>query len=145
MNVVNTRSRVILGGLSGLLAVGLLAGPALAAKGGGHVSGGSGTVTLVVLESTDGLPHFGGRVTYEVSTTATAYPYVRTSCVQNGKQVLSTSAGYFDSYAFPSAQTFALGPTGYWASGAADCTATLYMAGSRRETVLGTTTYHVNA
>src|SRR5438093_13309875 len=55
---------------------------ALAAKGhgGGGTSGGTGTgggtIGLVLLNSTDGLPHVGQQVTFNVSTTATSYPWV---------------------------------------------------------------------
>jgi hypothetical protein len=148
-------SHAALAALEGLLIASLLvvliSGTAFAAKGGsggkggGGSTGGSGTLALVLLDSTDGLPHFKGLVTYTMSTTATLYPYVSTACTQNGKTVLSTSAGYFPSYPWPSAQTFTLGPTGYWTSGAADCTAKLYSMDSGSQVVLTTITYHVYA
>jgi hypothetical protein len=122
---------------------------ALAAKGGGgggHKSGGggggSGTVGLVVVSSpsNDGLAHFGGQVTYTVSTTATAYPYVSTTCYQGSTLVLSTSAGFYASYAWPSAQTVPL-QSGYWTSGSATCTAKLYSMDSGSAITLGTLSF----
>jgi hypothetical protein len=114
----------------------LLVPAAFAAKGGGGgggggkrppSGGGSGTVQLVVVSSplNDNLPHWGGSVTYTVSTTATTQPYVSTKCYQGSTLVLSTSAGWYASYAWPDARTVTL-QTMAWTGGAANCTATLY-------------------
>src|SRR5262245_24919993 len=53
-------------------------------SGGTTTGGGGGTISLVLLNSTDGLPHFGQYVTFNVSTSATAYPYVTLTCYVNG-------------------------------------------------------------
>ena len=90
---------------------------------GGTTSGGSGgTISIVLLDSTDGLAHFGQHVTFNVSTTATAYPWVTVKCYQNSSQVYQQSNGIF---ATSLNQIFTLGPTTNWQSGAADCTADL--------------------
>jgi hypothetical protein len=117
--------------------------------GGGHKpggGGGSGTVSLVVVSSpyNDGLAHYGGQVTYTVSTTATVYPYVSTTCYQGSTLVLSTSAGFYASYAWPSAQTVPL-QSSYWTGGSATCTAKLYSMDSGSATTLGTLSFTVAA
>jgi hypothetical protein len=106
-----------------------LAPGALAAKGGGGPKGGggkpshggTGTISLVLLDSTDGMAHYGQRVTFTVSTTSTAYPWVTVKCYQGGL-VYQASNGIF---ATSLNQVFTLGPTTNWQGGAADCTAYL--------------------
>jgi len=112
--------------------------------GGGGTTSGGGSVALVLLDSADGLAHWGQRVTYSVSTTATAYPYVSTACYQSSKLVLSTSAGFFPSYPWPDAQVVPL-QTMVWTGGAADCTAKLYSMDGGSQTVLATLSFHVYA
>lgn len=91
--------------------------------GGGTTSGGSGgTISLVLLNSTDGLPHFGQNVTFNVSTTATTRPWVTLKCYVGGTLVDKDSNGIF---AGSLDQIFTLGGTQLWQSGAGDCTATL--------------------
>jgi hypothetical protein len=91
--------------------------------GGGTTTGGSGgSISLVLLSSADGLAHFGHQVTFNVSTSSTAYPWVTLDCYVGGALVLQTSNGIF---ATSLNQTFTLGPTPLWSGGAADCTAWL--------------------
>lgn len=112
------------------LVFGLIAGAAFAAKGGnssttghnGKHSSASGTISIVLLDSTDGLAHFGQHVTFDVSTTATDYPWVTVDCYQGGALVYKQSNGIF---ATSLNEIFTLGPTPAWQSGAADCTAYL--------------------
>ena len=80
------------------------------------------SIDLVVLDST-AEPHFGGHVTFDVRTDATAYPYVTLRCDQNGVMVYEHSRAMF--LASLSGRTFTLGPNPLWQSGGADCTATL--------------------
>jgi hypothetical protein len=87
--------------------------------GGGGTSGGS--ISLVLLNSTDGLAHVGQKVTFKVSTTATQQPWVTVDCHQNGAWVYHASNGIFPTSLN---QVFTLG-SNTWLSGAADCTATL--------------------
>jgi hypothetical protein len=121
---------------------------ALAGKGGIHGGGGNptgdGTIDLVLLDSSDGLAHWGQQVTYTVSTTETEYPYVSTTCYQDTTLVLSTSAGFYASYAWPSAQVVPL-QTQVWTGGDADCTAKLYSMDSGSQTILSTLSFHAYA
>ena len=142
---------VLEGGLIAVVAIGLVAGSALAAKpaasgkhGGG--TGGTGTVVLVLVNDVNGngSADHGDSITYTVSTSATVYPYVSTQCSQSGTLVLSTSAGWFASYAWPGARTVPLA-TDAWTSGAASCTARLYSMDSGSPSVLATITFAVGA
>jgi hypothetical protein len=106
-----------------------LAPVALAAKspggGGGKHGGGSagtGTISLVLLDSTDGLAHFGQHVTFNISTSSTSQPWVHLQCYQNGAMVAEGWDGYFDGSL--SGRDFTLASPS-WTGGAADCTATL--------------------
>jgi len=123
---------------------------ALAAKGGGgNTSGGGGStsasssISLVVLNSTDGLPHWGGEVTFNTSTTATDQPFVNLLCYQNGVLVAEGWAGFFEG-ALNSGYTFGL-DSGAWQSGAADCTAWLDMHTRHGWRQLASTSFHVYA
>jgi hypothetical protein len=105
-----------------------LAPAALAAKGGGaHKGGGGGStsasgISLVVLNSPDGLPHWDGEVTFNVSTSATSEPWVELTCYQNGSSVFVGWKGFFERSL--TTQVFTLASNG-WRGGAADCTAWL--------------------
>ena len=90
--------------------------------GGGTTSGSSLSWAMVTDKNRDGAPSFGDTVTFNVQTSATAYPWVTVTCKQNGTQVYQASRGIF---ATSLSEDFTLGPTGLWTSGAADCTATL--------------------
>jgi hypothetical protein len=68
------------------------------------------------------VPSFGDVVTFNVSTTATLYPYVTVNCYQNGTLVLTQSNGIFPASL---GQDFTLGPSALWQGGAASCTAIL--------------------
>ncbi len=132
-------------GIIAALVLTLIVAPALAAKGGGGKpggsSGGTGTISLVLLESTDGLAHFGQKVTFNVSTTATNMPYVHLQCSQNGALVAEARQGYFETAL--GNQWFYLGPTPAWQGGDADCTAYLEKYTSKGWQVLGSTSFHV--
>jgi hypothetical protein len=90
--------------------------------GGGGTTGGTGTIGLVLLDSTDGLAHFGKEVTFNVSTTSTTQPWVTVNCYQNGTLVFQQSNGIFPTSLD---KDFTLGPTPLWSGGAANCTAAL--------------------
>jgi hypothetical protein len=91
--------------------------------GGGSTTGsGGGTIDLVVLTSPgDGQPHVGYKVTFNVSTSATIYPWVTLDCYQNGTLVYHGSNGIF---ATSLNEVFTLASNS-WKSGAANCTAYL--------------------
>jgi hypothetical protein len=119
---------------------------AFAGKGGGHSgnTGSSGSVSLVLLNSTDGVPHWNQQVTFNVSTSATTQPFVTLNCYQGGVWVYTASAGFFPDYLWSQNYTLA---SSAWMSGAADCTARLYSAsnGGTRTTTLATLSFHVYA
>lgn len=128
-----------------LVAAIAIAPAALAGKGGKPGGGGSGSsLTLVLLNSTDGLSHYGQQVTFNVSTTATAYPQVEVDCYQGGVQVYSASAGFYPSNPWPWTRNFILSSS-WWTGGAADCTAKLYYWNGRRDITLTTLDFHVYA
>src|SRR5205823_10845864 len=53
------------------------------------------TLILVLLNSTDGQPHYGQKITFTASTTATTEPHVSLACSQNGSVVYQTETGYY--------------------------------------------------
>jgi hypothetical protein len=115
-----------LGLLSATVALSIALAPAaLADKGGGGGSVGGGTSTstlsLVLLNSTDGLPHVGQKLTFNVSTTVTSEPWVTLYCYQNGSLVYKGSNGIFPTSL---GQIFTLASNS-WTGGAADCAAWL--------------------
>lgn len=106
---------------------GLVSWVAFAAPGngrGGKPGGGGGTISLAMVndKNADGQPNFGDKVTFQVSTSATSYPYVTLKCYVSGSLVYSASKGIFTASL---GQDFTLGPTPNWQAGGADCTATL--------------------
>lgn len=128
-----------------LAAVLALSGTAFASNnGGGPNKSSSSSITLVVpigVAAPTG-PNYGGTVTFNVSTTATQYPYVNLQCFQNNALVGQGWAGFFAG---------ALGSESFglyapqWTSGAADCTAWLDMSVNGHWKVLASTSFHVNA
>jgi hypothetical protein len=117
---------------------------ALAGKPGGGTTGGTGgTISLVQMDSPDGLSHFGRHVTFNVSTTATSMPWVEVKCFVGGTLVYDMSNGIFPTSL---GEIFTLGPTPLWQGGDADCTAYLQnLTGGRRGTAqtLATMSFHV--
>lgn len=133
--------------LISMLVFGLIAGTALAAKGGGGKGPGGGdrgSLSLVMVEDTngDGLPNHGEELTFDVTTTATDKPYVSVRCYQGASFVYDGWAGFFPGAWFGT--TFTMSST-TWVSGDADCTARLVMWGSNgRERTLAEQAFHVN-
>jgi hypothetical protein len=132
------------GALISLLVIGLIAVPAFAAKGGGGGkptgdTAGSGTIAAVFMDgATEG--HYGARVTFDLSTSATPYPYVHIMCYQ-GSLVAEGRTGFF-----PTAmgdEWFYLGPTPNWQGGEAECTAKLEKYSRKGWSVLASTSFHV--
>ncbi|HZN87353.1 MAG TPA: hypothetical protein VFB44_00105 [Thermoleophilaceae bacterium] len=112
-----------------------MAGPG---KGkGGKPSSGSGTISPVFIDSTDGVAHYGQRVTFNVSTTATTEPWVHLECYQGGALVAQGWEGFFQRSLDDG--VFGLA-SGAWTGGAADCTANLTKPDG---SVLGSTSFHV--
>jgi hypothetical protein len=96
--------------------------------GGKHTSGGTytGSFSLVLLNSSDGLPHWGQQVTFNATSNAPYY-FVELDCSQNGTVVFQQSAGFYPGY--PWSQVYTL-KSAAWTGGAASCNATLYSANS---------------
>ena len=133
------------GALIATLAIGLVAGSALAAKpsagGTGGGSGGSATISLapvVVDKNGNGTANWGDVVTFDVSTTATTQPWVNLVCSQNGVVVSQSWDGYF--VGSLTTRNFSL-YSPQWSSGAADCVAYVTNPTWSR---LGSTSFHVD-
>jgi hypothetical protein len=115
-------------GLITLLMFGLIAGTTLAAKGGnGHGGSGggkpaSGSLSLVLLDGTDGGANYMERAAFNVETSA-SLPFVGVRGWQDGL-VLDGYTGYFDSYMFDPWVTLG---SPYWdAASPATCAARLF-------------------
>jgi hypothetical protein len=104
----------------------------------------SSSLSLVLLNSTDGLPHWGQQVTFNVSTTATTQPNVSLDCYQNGTLVYGAVAGFYASYPWQGSQIFTLSSPS-WTGGAASCTAALYYFSGKKTITLTTLNFQVYA
>ena len=107
-----------------------------------HQTPSNSTLVLVLVNSTDGVPHHGQVVTFNVSTTATSTPSVDLKCSQTGSMVLSWTAGFYSSYQWTKDVTLS---SPAWTSGAASCTATLYYSTSNKTITLATLPFQVYA
>jgi len=122
---------------------------AIAAPGGGNKSTGSSISLVLATSSTSGAttvaPSDGQTVTFAVSTDATTQPYVHLKCFQNGGLVLEAWRAWF----VVQQQSFTLGASDAWQSGAADCTAYLEnwdsYSKNGKTSVVASTDFHVNA
>jgi hypothetical protein len=125
-----------------LVLVALVVVPAaLAGKGGGgkpKLTSPTGSLGLVLLDSTDGLPHHGQNVTFAVSTTVME-PWVQLTCYQGGDWVTNQFVGFYAGY--PASQEFPLA-SWKWTSGAADCDARLFDGASDK--TIATISFHVD-
>ena len=121
---------------------------AFAGKGGGtggnKPGGGTGGLSLVLLNSMDGLPHWGQQITFNVTTTATSAPNVSVTCSKSGAVVYGAVSGFYASYPWPWTQIMTLSSQS-WAGGAADCVASLYYFSGTRTVTLGSLSFHVYA
>jgi hypothetical protein len=141
-----TTKRNIIGILLALAMGAAAASPSFAApRAGSHTKGGgdTGSFSLVLLNSTDGVPHYGQEIGFKVTTNA-YFPVVTVDCYQGGLRVSQQSVGYYSWYMW--AQVFGL-DGGLWTPGAADCTAVLVSWNSKmtRSTTLATMNFHVYA
>jgi hypothetical protein len=115
---------------------------ASASHGGQHPGSGTSTFKLVILTGADQIPNWGEQITFDVSTTATAFPHVDVTCAQNGVTVYAATTGFYSSYPWPWTRDMTL-QSQAWASGAADCTARLYYLNGKRTATLATLAFHV--
>jgi hypothetical protein len=138
-----TRTLLIVLAMATILAT-VTTGAAVAGKAPrSHNRSGGGTISLVPLNSTDGLPHFGQQVTFNVSATF-SQPWVNLKCYQTGTWVSGEWGGFFDGSAYD--QIFTLGPSNSWAGGDADCTADLVEWTAKGSLVVrASTSFHVYA
>ena len=97
---------------------------AFAAKGGHRqpASTATGSFSLVLVDSTDGVAHWSQHITFNASSTATYY-FVRVNCSQSGALVYQQSIGFY--VGWPWTKNFTL-MSAAWTGGAADCDALLY-------------------
>ncbi len=113
-------------GIIALIVLTLIVAPALAAKGGGgggKPAGGSGTLSLIVMDGADTVANHNERVTFNVSTTNDR-PFVGLRCWQGADWVYDGYVGYFEGALFD--QWFMLNSP-YWVDGVeATCTARLF-------------------
>jgi hypothetical protein len=125
--------------------------PAALAKGkpgggGGSTGGGGSSLTLVLAtdQNGNGAANYGDTITYNVSSSATSSPSVKTTCSQNGVAVLWAQASFYAGNPFAYMDYVAL-QSGMWTGGAADCTAVMYYASGKRTVTLATLNFHVSA
>jgi len=134
---------VLEGALVALIVIGLVAGTALAARGGGKTSGGSGSLALVMLNDAngDGSPNYGDDITFDVTASVT-HPLVGVRCWQGSNFVYDAYVGYWSTYNWD--RFFRLS-SDYWdPDSSATCTARLFYNDSRgREHVLKTMDFGV--
>jgi hypothetical protein len=113
--------------------VAIVAGPATAGGRGGGKGGGkggnttpTGSFSLVLLDSTDGVAHWGQRITFDATSTA-KYFFVAVSCYRDGVRVYRADKGFY--VGWPWSKEFYL-QSYAWTGGAADCDAELYSQNS---------------
>jgi hypothetical protein len=117
---------------------------AFAAKGGGGKPGGgsgSSSFSLALMDGATQAAHYG-RITFDVSTTATDVPEVGLRCYQGSEWVFDAYVGYFPGYLFDPWFTL---DSNYWADGVeATCNARFFYYDRRgREVVLRTMSFPV--
>jgi hypothetical protein len=120
-------------GLIAILMLGLIAGTAVAAKGGGASKPGGGhgggtatgglTIVMVADSNGNGAPNWNDTITFTV-TSSVSNPTVSVRCSQNGSLVYAADAGFYASYPWPGARNMPLySPS--WTGGGAACTASI--------------------
>ena len=135
------RNRVAQAAWIAALVVALVLAPAaLAGKGrGGGNTGPTGSFSLVLLNSTDGLPHYGQDVTFNVTSNA-YHPMVTLTCYQAGVSVKNQSVGFYPGW--PWSQVFPLSSyRAWWSRGFGN--AKLYYQTKRGDKILATMSFHV--
>ena len=138
-----TLAGTVLAGITLVLAL-TLAPAAFAGKGGGKPAAGTSSISQPIMVTDGGTPglSFGDTITFNVSTTATAQPYVNLVCSGNGVGYNSWKGVFPGS--LDTNWNFVLG-SGGWTSGAADCTASLGMYTKQGFKVLTSVSFHVDA
>jgi hypothetical protein len=139
--------RIAIAACLAVILTGLIAGSAVAAgkgKGGGKKSPNlTGSFSLVLVDSTDGVPHWSQHITFDVTTNA-QYSFVDVDCYQSGTKVYHQGVGFYTGW--PWSRNFTL-QSAAWTGGAANCNAVLYStnADGSNYTQLATTSFDVAA
>jgi len=113
--------------------------------GKGKPSGGTSSIAgpvMVADSNANGLANWGDTVMFNISTTATAQPYVHLVCSGNGIGYDSWKGVFAGS--LDTNWDFVLS-SGGWAGGAADCTASLGMYTKQGFKLLTSMSFHVDA
>ncbi|MBI3745608.1 MAG: hypothetical protein HY264_03635 [Chloroflexi bacterium] len=135
-------------GLIALLAVGLIASTAFAAKptgGAGGAKPGGGmpiTVVTVVDRNLNGLANWADTVHFTF-TTSNPYPTVSVTCTQNGGLVFADSHPYYWPNVWDDNGNVILSSPA-WTGGAADCQVTVKGTSGGKTVNLGSATFHVD-
>ncbi len=128
------------------LIIALVAASLLASSATGVALGqgkGRSGLGLVLLESTDGVPHWGQQVTFDVETGRTDSPMVHVGCAQGETIVYDALAGF--TVGAESGPTYTLASES-WQGGEADCDARMYTYHRNgREWTLASLSFHVHA
>jgi hypothetical protein len=139
-----TPAGVVLAGVVIVLSLALVPA-AFAGKGSRPSSGGSSSISgpvMVVDNNGDGLANWEDTVMFNITTTATAQPFIHLVCSGNGIGYDSWKGVFAGS--LDTNWNFVLS-SGGWTSGAADCTASLGMYTKQGFKQLTSTTFHVDA
>ena len=112
--------------------------------GGGGTTGGTGSLTLRMVDPADTVANWGDQITWDVSTTATTQPNVDVTCKQNGVVVYGASAGFYAGYPWPWTQIMTLSSQA-WSGGSADCVGRLYYISGTSTVTLASKSFTVAA
>jgi hypothetical protein len=140
--LVHAGQAIAEGSLIALLVVGLAAGTAFAAKGGGSTAS-SPKVVMVEDTSGNGSPNWAEKVTFTFSTT-NPYPVISLTCSQGGKVVFGDSRPMYSPNIWDDPGIFTLSSAS-WTGGAATCTALLKGTSKGRVVTLGSSTFAAGA
>jgi hypothetical protein len=134
---------LVASGLVAALAVGVIAGPALAGKPGGGSSTSGLAVKMVIDANGNGAPNWGDRITFTFST-GNAYPVISLTCSQNASVVYGDSRPMYWPNAWDDPGIFTL-ESAAWSGGAASCTALLKGTSKGRIVTLGSLAFAAGA
>jgi hypothetical protein len=128
--------------LVALLVVGLVAGTAFAARGGGKPGGGGGgTLTMVMVDGADTTANHNDVITFRF-TTSDPYPIVSATCSQGGVVVFGDSHPMYWPNIWDDPGHFQLASLS-WTGGGASCTASLKGTNRGKVVTLATTSFTV--
>jgi hypothetical protein len=142
--LIHAAQAILEGALLSVIVVVLVAGTALAAKGGGQTTGTTSSLVgpVMVLDANGNRQsNYGDEITFTVTTTA-SQPEVGVRCWQGTTWMYDAYVSYFNSWLSP--QYFLLTSTKWDPAVIADCTARLFYYNKRgQENVLATLKFSV--